>query len=137
MKRFIILSSVLLLSVASASFSASAQSRSKMPRIPVKLAAVTTGDRSPISMQQLKDNPQLSVVTGDCVIKKLSYSIMPAGKNYIGPFVDMGSKLDEKSLELISQKYKGKIFLHFEDIYCECAGKEHLGESFGVTVIVE
>ncbi len=81
-------------------------------------------DANTVTRQEILSNTQLKMPPPQCEISGFTFSILPKGKEFMGPFTIKGSQLTPQIIKMLQdmEDPQGRIFI--ENIKLNCGGKE-------------
>ncbi len=128
MKKLPILLVLLLLAISSHSF---AQNKAKQPTVTVTLGNIMptyTPDGKPlpyrkVTRAEILANPQLATPPPPCDITEFTFSILPKGKDFRGPYTVKGAWLTPDIIKMLEEVEEGDCKIFIENIMVNCGSQ--------------
>lgn len=126
MKKLSLLFVILILSAASQSFAQNAQIKPTVMLGNIQPTTSVTGKPELIATrEEILANPTLMMPPPPCDIISFQFSILPKGKDFMGPYTVQGAHLTPNIIDMIRgmEDPQGRIFI--ENIKVKCGDKEY------------
>ena len=138
MQKLSILLVLLLLAISSDSF---CQNNTKQPTVTVTLGNITRygpdGKLLPyrkVTRAEILANPQLTTPPPPCDIAEFTFSVLPKGKDFRGPYTVKGAWLTPDIIKMLEEVEEGDCKIFIENMKVNCGNQLMNGNSILLTM---